>query len=49
MIFKYLPPEKLFTLNGISKENVDCFAYLGSQITPDGGTGENIKHRIRKV
>lgn len=38
-----------FTLNGTPIKNVDCYIYLGSQITPDGGIREDVKHRIKKV
>lgn len=38
-----------FTLNGTPIKNVDCYIYLGSQITPNGGIREDVKHRIKKV
>lgn len=38
-----------FDLAGTAVERVDSFAYLGSQITPDGGSREDVKVRIRKA
>ncbi|XP_055588419.1 uncharacterized protein LOC129740683 [Uranotaenia lowii] len=38
-----------FMVAGQQVEKVECFQYLGSQITPDGGTRKDIETRIRKA
>ncbi|KAG7298484.1 hypothetical protein JYU34_018114 [Plutella xylostella] len=38
-----------FKINGQSIEDVDTFTYLGSKITPNGGTDEDIGNRINKA
>ena len=38
-----------FTVAGEQVEEVECFQYLGSQTTPDGGTKTDIATRIRKA
>ena len=35
-------------LNGIPLEKVDCFKYLGSQVTADGGCERDVVHRINE-
>ncbi|KAG7307745.1 hypothetical protein JYU34_006321 [Plutella xylostella] len=38
-----------FKINGQPIEDVDTFTYLGSKITPNGGTDEDIGNRINKA
>ena len=35
-------------LNGELLEEVDCFQYLGSQLTADGGCGRDVVHRMNE-
>ena len=35
-------------LNGEPLEEVDCFKYLGSQVTADGGCERNVVHRMNE-
>ena len=36
-------------LNGVSLEEVDCFKYLGLQVTADGGCERDVVHRMNEV
>jgi hypothetical protein len=38
-----------FMLGGVSIENVDSFAYLGSKVTKDGGAVQDMVQRIKKA
>ena len=40
--------ERTFEIYGEQIENVDSFTYLGSQITPEGGSKLDITTRIKK-
>ena len=33
-------------LNGVPLEELDCFKYLGSQVTADGGCERDVVHRM---
>ena len=35
-------------LNGEPLEEVDCFKYLGPQVTADGGCERNVVHRVNE-
>ena len=35
-------------LNGDELEEVDCFKYLGSQVTADGGCESDVVHRMNE-
>ena len=37
-----------FALNGEPVEEVDCFKYLGAQMTEDGGREINVVHRMNE-
>ena len=36
-------------LNGVLLEEVDCFKYLGSQISVEGGVEEDVKYRVNEA
>lgn len=42
-------PGPSFDLNGVAVENVSDFTYLGSKLTPDGGTRDDVTSRVRKA
>ena len=52
MFFSLIINVRLFficvNINGEPLEEVDCFKYLGSQVSADGGCGRDVVHRMNE-